>query len=111
MSKAFTVQQIKDAAERYREIASKFDDVAASLSKINPGVLIVIGEQGAENGEGGLARIKSVLKEAGKPLTKKEIVKRMDGKIKEDTLTSYLSRNRAMFDNPKRGHWTLAKEK
>lgn len=111
MNKAFSVSQLKDAADRYREIATKLDEVAASLGKMNPNVLIVIGEQTADGDTSGLAKIQDVLRDAGKAITKKDILKRMNGTIKEDTLTSYLSRNRALFDNPKRGFWTLAKEK
>ena len=108
----FKVSQLKDAAAYYRDIASRLDAAAESLSKVNPNVLIVIGEQGGNGSTAtGVEQIKEVLKKAGKPLSKKEILKALNGSVKADTLSSYLSKNKALFTNPSRGLWGLAEQK
>ena len=108
------VDQLRQQARELRKLAKTLDEAADGLEKIGGGLQPV---QSQSNGAAPSSRIKSkdlcftVIRDAGHPLHKNEIMKRlaeMDRKISDGSLQSYLSRDKKRLTSLGKGRWSLA---
>jgi hypothetical protein len=108
------IDQLRQQARELRKLAKTLDEAADGLERLGGGLQPI---QMQSNGATPSSRIKSkdlcftVIRDAGHPLHKNEIMERlvwMDRKVSDGTLLSYLSREKKRLVSLGKGRWTLA---
>jgi hypothetical protein len=134
MQSKITIQQVDEEAAKHEAIAALYRAITGSLKNLNPNIELLISnsrmvpdqpiiqaEQARashaprpQSSSSKMDALVQVLRDAPKPMMKysiKAAMEKLGHEITEETLGSYLSRNKdKLFKNPKRGYWKLAEQ-